>query len=435
MSNKHNGIYDYKDSNLDISPLLDVRGNIRSLYIKGTPNKVYNANKKIIDEIIKLTNFLPENTHIKIRIYCIKNNISSIPKCGSCGIDLKYTPDNHFGRFCSQTCSTGKNSKKTKGNLVRIHNSLNKYKSKGINILTSIETLKDNFSEKTDLKIKCSCGNIFKRKKSWVNRNIEIAGLCDICMSKDNKNKLTKPVKSITNMLDIHNINYELEKTFDGCVNPKTNNKLRFDIYIPNKNVIIEYDGIHHYKPIYGEDILRESQFRDKIKDEYCKSNNIDLLRIPYDDNNPDATVLQYMGNKKYIYSWEDFEKDMRELVKLIGPDDEIYSIYRGSLIPGVYLTNKLNKKHLGIIQYQRYNGNDKTAKIISKINNIKYKKIWVIDDILETGVTMEKCIKLLAHRHRTCKIIPVTLFGRENNIGVKYINEHPGKWVVYPWE
>jgi len=72
---------------------------------------------------------------------------------------------------------------------------------------------------------------------------------------------------------------------------------LLFDFIIfedENKTIIkmiIEYDGEFHYKAIklhknepikYAEERLRKQQYHDKMKNEYCKNNNIPLLRIPY---------------------------------------------------------------------------------------------------------------------------------------------------------
>lgn len=44
------------------------------------------------------------------------------------------------------------------------------------------------------------------------------------------------------------NVSFEKEKTFIDCVNPKTNFLLRFDFYLPDYNIIIEYDGEQHFK-------------------------------------------------------------------------------------------------------------------------------------------------------------------------------------------
>lgn len=55
---------------------------------------------------------------------------------------------------------------------------------------------------------------------------------------------------------------------------------LELDIYIPKLNMAIEIHGILHHKPIYGEDKLKDINRRDKIKQEICQKNNINLYVI-----------------------------------------------------------------------------------------------------------------------------------------------------------
>ena len=59
----------------------------------------------------------------------------------------------------------------------------------------------------------------------------------------------------------------------------------RFDFYI-NNQYIIEYDGETHYQYSghgwHNEEHLRKTQERDIIKNQWCKDNNIPLIRIPY---------------------------------------------------------------------------------------------------------------------------------------------------------
>ena len=75
---------------------------------------------------------------------------------------------------------------------------------------------------------------------------------------------------------------------FFGCINPKTNGRLRFDFYLPDYNLCIEFDGEQHFKTgkwawtkeIKAEDI----RYRDNLKNQFCADNSINLLRIPYTD-------------------------------------------------------------------------------------------------------------------------------------------------------
>lgn len=91
--------------------------------------------------------------------------------------------------------------------------------------------------------------------------------------------------KMIKEFLDVNNVRYKRQKTFNGC---KHKNKLRFDFYIQSLNICIEFDGIQHYESIEvfgGEKGLIENKIKDNIKNKFCDDNNISLLRIKYSDD------------------------------------------------------------------------------------------------------------------------------------------------------
>lgn len=73
--------------------------------------------------------------------------------------------------------------------------------------------------------------------------------------------------------------------TFVDCKNIRC---LPFDFYLNGLNACIEYDGLQHFEAIDffgGESALKERKNNDRIKTEYCKTKNIPLLRIRYDDD------------------------------------------------------------------------------------------------------------------------------------------------------
>ena len=71
-----------------------------------------------------------------------------------------------------------------------------------------------------------------------------------------------------------------------------------FDFYLPNYNLCIEFDGAQHYRPVFGEHNFEQTQKHDKIKNEYCESHNIELLRIPYWEGSNSENIIK---NKLYI--------------------------------------------------------------------------------------------------------------------------------------
>ena len=90
--------------------------------------------------------------------------------------------------------------------------------------------------------------------------------------------------KQIRIILDSNNIKYVREKTFKEC---KDIGLLRFDFYLPKYNMCIEFDGRQHFETSQlwgGEGELKNIQRRDNIKNNYCENNNINLIRIKYDE-------------------------------------------------------------------------------------------------------------------------------------------------------
>lgn len=108
------------------------------------------------------------------------------------------------------------------------------------------------------------------------------------------ENHISKGEESIKKILDSKNVDYVSQYKPKGCVYKK---QLRFDFYLPNFNLCIEYDGAQHYKSINiwgGEKSLMEYKKRDSIKEKYCRDNNIQLLRITYIDNNIEKKLKSY---------------------------------------------------------------------------------------------------------------------------------------------
>ena len=78
--------------------------------------------------------------------------------------------------------------------------------------------------------------------------------------------------------------------------------QLPFDFYLPEYNVLIEYDGKQHFEPVnfYGcpdESAIKnynDLKINDKIKNDYCENHNITLIRISYKIKN----INEYLKNK-----------------------------------------------------------------------------------------------------------------------------------------
>ena len=151
----------------------------------------------------------------------------------------------------------------------------NEYVVKLSKLNPNIIVLGEYIGTEIKIKHKCKvCGNEWNAKPG----NILAGKGCPKCNESHGE-------KNIGNYLSINNIAYISQYTFDDC---KDKRKLPFDFYIPELNICIEYDGEQHFKTIDhfgGKEGLRIRQFHDQIKTNYCKNNNIPLIRIKYNED------------------------------------------------------------------------------------------------------------------------------------------------------
>lgn len=105
---------------------------------------------------------------------------------------------------------------------------------------------------------------------------------CKYCNMAKYKNE-----EIINDVLLSWNLKFGRQESFDGC---RDKNALPFDFYIPCYNLLIEYQGEHHYKVIKRGNMTYEEalenfkliQYHDQIKRDYCFNNNINYIEIPY---------------------------------------------------------------------------------------------------------------------------------------------------------
>ena len=93
--------------------------------------------------------------------------------------------------------------------------------------------------------------------------------------------------EAMCSLIESWGYNIDRQHAFNNC---KDINVLKFDCYLTDFNTVVEYDGENHYFPVkYGaqsyEDARRKHEYtkrHDEIKNEFCKKNKINIIRVPY---------------------------------------------------------------------------------------------------------------------------------------------------------
>lgn len=139
----------------------------------------------------------------------------------------------------------------------------------------------------TDIKVRCNnCGFIRNVKPTALLRS----GYCPKCDKKDSKGE-----QIIQNWLEEHSISFIAQKYFkewDIGIH-------YFDFYLPELNLIIEYNGVQHYEynPYFHhskENFIYRKQ-KDEIKKEKCLSEGINYLSISYKNYHHLQEILSHV--------------------------------------------------------------------------------------------------------------------------------------------
>jgi hypothetical protein len=162
----------------------------------------------------------------------------------------------------------------------QLKNEINDITNGEYSLLSEYKTMNDKVIVKHN-----KCGNVYKVTP---HKFLDYGNRCVKCGNSKGETETERVLKKL-------NINYEWQYSFNDLLSDY-GNPLRFDFAIFNKDkalsFLYEYDGEFHYKKIYTKHDLEGQVYRDNLKNEYCKQNKIDLLRIPYWDFDNIETIL-----------------------------------------------------------------------------------------------------------------------------------------------
>jgi xanthine phosphoribosyltransferase len=142
----------------------------------------------------------------------------------------------------------------------------------------------------------------------------------------------------------------------------------------------------------------------------------------------------------KIYYSYNDFIKDCKILLpqlKAYNPD-ALVAIARGGLTLGHFLASGLNTNNLFAINSIHY---DDTKKLNNfKISNIpdldNFKKVVLVDDIVDSGETMQEILNILRLNYPNCEFKVVSLFYKKSAILKPDFSVNEAKdWIEFFWE
>lgn len=150
-------------------------------------------------------------------------------------------------------------------------------------MLTVLEDIGQNKTGKRVWRCQCDCGAITE----VLQTNLVTGHTLSCGCTKSHGERV------VGEILQAENIQFKPQYSFDDLVSGY-GNKLRFDFGILNNDTLIyliEYDGIQHFENVeVWDNSFENTQINDKLKNQYCISHSIPLIRIPYTHFN-DITI------------------------------------------------------------------------------------------------------------------------------------------------
>lgn len=141
--------------------------------------------------------------------------------------------------------------------------------------LVAIEPTDERYDKNIVWKCKCDCGNTV-----YVSAHNLSSGATMSCGCLRSKGE-----EKISKLLQEYGCNYTIQHSFNSCRFTDSGKLAKFDFYI-NNEYLIEYDGEQHFstnrRGWNTEENLEQTIKRDKYKNQWCKENEIPLIRIPY---------------------------------------------------------------------------------------------------------------------------------------------------------
>lgn len=232
----------------------------------------YGRVKRTLEDFIIQSNKIHDNKYDYSRAVYVNDNTKIDIICTQHGV-FTPTPTNHIhNKSGCPTCYLNgvsiRNRKLLDDFLIQasnIHN--NKYDY----------SLVEYINNRTKIKIICPIHGIFQQVP---NAHLDMKCGCPKCKS-------SKGETLIRSWLINNKVYFIEQHSFVDC---KDKNMLRFDFYIPSLNILIEFNGIQHYRYIPAfhkntkHDNFERVQQRDSIKKQYTKEKGITFVVIPFWD-------------------------------------------------------------------------------------------------------------------------------------------------------
>lgn len=143
---------------------------------------------------------------------------------------------------------------------------------------------------------------------------------------------------------------------------------------------------------------------------------------------------------EKYYYGYEEFVKDTKVLTNKCREfqPEVLLAVARGGLTLGHFMAHALKMKNLYTLNSVHYDGSLKldTCNVFNIPDISHAHKVLILDELVDSGETMEEVLKLLKRKFPKVEFKLATLFYKKDSIvQPDYSVKEAKGWIDFFWE
>lgn len=273
--------------------------------------------------------------------------------------------------------------------------------------------------------LKCENGHTFIRKANKMRDSIARinAVYCPHCWKSSSEEEYVRLL-----------LEEEFKKPFPNIRpswmhNESTGYALELDMFNEDMMLAVEYNGIHHYEPIFGEDSLASVMKKDILKQELCLQSGVHLIQIKAHKKKLSmSSFIDYIVNvfqeNGIIISQETIDKVSNMKVDSVKNQKAIEEIkdtlQKNSLKwkAGIYV-NKMSNITVGFTKCEHT-----VSKTVRDIRRMERKAVFTCGRCKTGDVRHEKIAKLMSVKMKI-KFLSLNKNKKGENCGFFYIDRN----------
>ena len=146
-------------------------------------------------------------------------------------------------------------------------------------------------------------------------------------------------------------------------------------------------------------------------------------------------------ANEEVNISWDEVHDMVHQVSQQIDMSeyDLLFGVSVGGLVPTTLFSLELGSKNVATVSARSYDGKKQGEIVVTNgpdKENLKGKRILLIDDLVDSGNTIEVIRKALYNEYNVAKVDVACLFMKPHSkVTPDFFAKKSNAWITFPWE